>query len=41
MKTQKPEAHSEELVQTFLPFENPLPAPVSFEERIEQLRSAG
>jgi YbgC/YbaW family acyl-CoA thioester hydrolase len=40
MKTQKPENHSEELLQLFRPFENPLPAPVSFDERIEQLRNA-
>ncbi len=39
MKTQKPERHSEELIKMFTPFENPLPKPVSFDERIEQLRS--
>ena len=39
MKTQKPETHSEELMERFRPLENPLPAMVSFDERIEQLRS--
>ena len=38
MKTQKPESHSKELMDLFSTFENPLPVPVSFEERIEQLR---
>lgn len=38
MKTQKPEKHSEELMQLFKPFENPLPAPVSFDERVEHWR---
>ena len=38
MKTQKPELHSQELAEMFRPYENPLPSPVSFEERIEQLR---
>lgn len=39
MKTQKPEKHSPELMELFEPFENPLPAAISFEERIEQLRN--
>lgn len=39
MKTQKPERHSEELMEMFRPFENPLPQAISFDERIEQLRS--
>lgn len=39
MKTQKPESHSGELMGIFKPFENPLPSPMSFEERIEQLRN--
>ena len=38
MKTQKPEVHSTELMDLFRSFENPLPAPMSFEERIEKLR---
>lgn len=40
MKTQKPEKHSEELMNLFRKLENPLPVPVSFDERVEQLRSA-
>jgi YbgC/YbaW family acyl-CoA thioester hydrolase len=40
MKTQKPEIHSNELMGIFKPLENPLPSPVSFDERIEQLRNA-
>lgn len=40
MKTQKIEKHSEQLMEMFRPFENPLPAPVSFDERVEQLRNA-
>lgn len=39
MKTQKPEKHSEELMQLFRPFENPLSSPISFDERVEQLRN--
>jgi acyl-CoA thioester hydrolase len=39
MKTQKPESHSKELIEMFLPFENPLPSPMSFDERVEQLRN--
>jgi acyl-CoA thioester hydrolase len=39
MKTQKPESHSKELMEMFGPFENPLPSPIDFEERVEQLRS--
>lgn len=38
MQTQKPENHSEQLLHLFKPFENPLPSPVSFDERVEQLR---
>lgn len=40
MKTQKPEKHSQELTELFRPFENPLPQPMSFDERVEQLRSS-
>jgi YbgC/YbaW family acyl-CoA thioester hydrolase len=39
MKTQKPESHSKELMEVFLPFENPLSASISFDERVEQLRN--
>lgn len=39
MKTQKPEKHSQDLLDIFQKFENPLPSPVSFEERVEQLRN--
>jgi acyl-CoA thioester hydrolase len=39
MKTQKPQSHSQELLDTFRPFENPLPQMVSFDERIEQWRN--
>ena len=40
MKTQKPENHSEHLMELFTPFENPLPEPLNFDERVEQLRSS-
>ncbi len=39
MKTQKPESHSGELMERFRTLENPLPAIISFDERVEQLRS--
>jgi YbgC/YbaW family acyl-CoA thioester hydrolase len=39
MKTQKPAAHTEELLQTFRPFENPLLSPMGFDERVDQLRN--
>jgi thioesterase III len=38
MKTQKPENHSQELLDLFRPFENPLLSNLSFDERVEQLR---
>ena len=38
IKTQKPESHSQDLLDTFKPFENPLTPNISFDERIEQLR---
>jgi acyl-CoA thioester hydrolase len=38
MKTQKIETHSQELMERFRVFENPLPEMVSFDERVEQLR---
>ena len=40
MKTQKPETHSQELMNIFKPLENPLQREVSFDERIEELRNA-
>jgi acyl-CoA thioester hydrolase len=39
MKTQRPENHSKELMELFKPVENPLPSAISFDERVEQLRS--
>ena len=38
LKTQKPERHSPELMNLFMPFENPLSKKMSFDERIEELR---
>ena len=38
IKTQKTQNHSQDLLDTFLPFENPLDPNISFDERIEQLR---
>jgi len=40
MKTQRPENHSKELMELFLPFENPLPTAAGFDERIEQLKAS-
>ena len=40
LKTQRPEPHPESLLALFRPFENPLPQPVPFEQRVEELRSA-
>ena len=39
MKTQKTETHSKELMDTFRALENPLAEVVSFDQRIEQLRT--
>ena len=39
MKTQRPENHSKELMELFKPVENPLPSIMSFDERVEQLRT--
>lgn len=39
MKSQKPENHSKELMEMFLPLENLLSSPLTFDERIEQLRA--
>jgi thioesterase III len=38
LKTQKAERHSPELMNLFKPFENPLPAGINFDERVEELR---
>ena len=38
MKTSKPADHPHELMDTFRPFENPLPTAVTFDERVEVLR---
>ena len=40
MKTQKTERHSDELIQLFQQYENPLDKELSFDERIEQLRNS-
>jgi YbgC/YbaW family acyl-CoA thioester hydrolase len=37
--TQRSDAHSEELISYFKPFENPLPEKISFEERVQQLKT--
>ena len=39
MKTQKPENHSKDLMKIFKPFENPLPQQLSFDERVEQVKT--
>ena len=39
IKTQKPESHSQELVNTFKPFENPIDINISFDERVNYWRS--
>lgn len=39
LATQKSEVHTEELMNYFRQFEQPLPAPVTFEERIQQLKN--
>jgi thioesterase-3 len=38
LKTQKPEVHSPELREIFLPLENPLSSLMTFDERVEELR---
>ena len=38
MKTKKPESHSQNLLDTFKPFENPIDTCIGFNERVEQLR---
>ena len=39
MKTQKPESHSQELLTTFKPLEDPIDANIGFDERVDQLRN--
>lgn len=39
IKKQKPENHSQELIDLFKPYENPLDANIAFDERVEQLRN--
>jgi YbgC/YbaW family acyl-CoA thioester hydrolase len=39
MKTQRPENHPQYLIDLFNPLENPLPNPVTFDERVEQLKA--
>jgi thioesterase III len=39
MKTQRPENHSKDLMELFLPFENPLPTTLGFDERLEQIKT--
>lgn len=39
MKTQRPESHSRELMELFKPLESPLSSAISFDERVEQLRT--
>ena len=41
IQTQKPESHSQLLLDLFKPFENPLTQAISFDERIEVLRAQG
>ena len=39
IKMQKPESHSQDLIDLFRPFENPLDTSLNFDERVEQLRN--
>ena len=39
MKTQKPENHSQDLIDTFKPFEDPIDASIGFDERVARLRT--
>jgi acyl-CoA thioester hydrolase len=41
LKTQKPEKHSIEFLKTFQPYENQLPHPLDFEERVKQIKKRG
>jgi YbgC/YbaW family acyl-CoA thioester hydrolase len=40
LRTQRRESHSEELMRTFEPYNISLPANVSFEQRLEQIKSS-
>lgn len=39
MKTQKPEKHSQQLLNMFRPFEDPLASPISFDDRVIEWRN--
>ena len=39
LKTQKPERHSLQLMDLFKPFENTLPQKISFDQRVEELKT--
>jgi YbgC/YbaW family acyl-CoA thioester hydrolase len=39
MKTQRPENHPDHFIELFKPFEKPLPGGLSFDERVEQLKT--
>jgi acyl-CoA thioester hydrolase len=39
LKTQRSEVHSPDLITFFSPFENPLPVPTTFEERVGAIRN--
>ena len=37
--TQRSDVHTEELIQHFKPYENPLPIPMDFEQRVQQIKA--
>ncbi len=39
IKTQKPKNHSQHLLHTFKPFEDPIDTNISFDDRVSQLRN--
>ena len=39
IKTQKPENHSQQLLDTFKPFEDPIDPSISFDERVNEWRN--
>jgi thioesterase-3 len=39
IKAQKPESHSQDLIDLFKPFEDPIDTGISFDERVEELRN--
>jgi thioesterase-3 len=39
IKTQKPESHSQHLLDMFKPFEDPIDTNITFDERVSQLRN--